>query len=140
MRKIYQQVDDVWTVVKYGCMYCDRTYNTLYNIEKHIVKCRINTTKRIEKQKLKDLKEMPVQAIMKNGERYYRWGDSGKLYKNRSDAEAQGRAAYASGYRGSDNSNDSKKKVGSDGKVCWEGYRYGGTNPDGSDKCIKVKR
>ena len=42
---------------------------------------------------------MPIQTIMKNGKRYYRWGDSGKLYDNRADAEKQARAAYASGYR-----------------------------------------
>lgn len=42
---------------------------------------------------------MPVQRVMSNGKTMYRWGDSGKLYDNRADAEAQGRAAYASGYR-----------------------------------------
>lgn len=30
------------------------------------------------------------------------------------------------------------KKKGSDGKACWDGYRYGGTK-DGKDICIKVK-
>lgn len=42
---------------------------------------------------------MPIQAVMKNGERYYRWGDHGKLYKDRKDAEKQAAAAYASGYK-----------------------------------------
>lgn len=31
------------------------------------------------------------------------------------------------------------KKKGKDGKACWKGYRYAGTE-DGKDKCIKVKR
>lgn len=43
---------------------------------------------------------MPVQRVMRGGKTMYRWGDSGKLYDNRADAERQGRAAYASGYRG----------------------------------------
>lgn len=30
------------------------------------------------------------------------------------------------------------KKKGVDGKVCWDGYRYGGTK-DGKDICIKIK-
>jgi hypothetical protein len=30
----------------------------------------------------------------------YRWGSKGKTYKKKSDAEKQGRAAYASGYKG----------------------------------------
>jgi len=31
-----------------------------------------------------------------------------------------------------------KEKIkGADGKACWDGYRYGGTE-DGKDKCIKV--
>lgn len=33
----------------------------------------------------------------------------------------------------------SKKVKGADGKVCWKGYRYGGTK-DGKDICIKVKK
>ena len=96
MRKIYLKVNDVWSVVRYGCMTCEATYKSLNAIEKHIEKCRINTLKRIEREETKD---MPIQAIMKNGKRYYRWGDSGKLYEKREDAEKQARAAYASGYR-----------------------------------------
>lgn len=49
---------------------------------------------------------MPVQRIIRGGETYYRWGESGKLFKNREDAEAQGRAAYASGYRESRTTKD----------------------------------
>ena len=36
---------------------------------------------------------MPVRKV-KNG---YKWGKSGKVYKTKKQAEAQGRAAYASG-------------------------------------------
>ncbi len=40
---------------------------------------------------------MPVRKV-KSG---YRWGSKGKTYKRKADAERQGRAAYASGYKGS---------------------------------------
>ncbi len=33
--------------------------------------------------------------------------------------------------------NIKEKKKGADGKACWDGYRYGGTE-NGKDKCIKV--
>ena len=36
---------------------------------------------------------------MIKGQKMYRWGDTGKPYKNRSDAEKQAAAAYASGYK-----------------------------------------
>ena len=42
---------------------------------------------------------MPIQKIKRGGETFYRWGDSGKEYRNRADAEKQAAAAYASGYK-----------------------------------------
>jgi hypothetical protein len=42
---------------------------------------------------------MPVQKITRGGTTMYRYGDSGKMYKTREEAEMQGRAMYASGYR-----------------------------------------
>ena len=42
---------------------------------------------------------MPIQVLMVKGERMYRWGDTGKLYKDRAQAEKQAAAAYASGYK-----------------------------------------
>lgn len=42
---------------------------------------------------------MPVQKITRGGMTMYRFGDSGKMYKTREEAEKQGRAMYASGYR-----------------------------------------
>lgn len=38
---------------------------------------------------------MPVQKV--NGG--WRWGQSGKIYPTKEQAERQGRAAYAAGYR-----------------------------------------
>jgi len=51
---------------------------------------------------------MPVQRVTANGETFYRWGTRGKLYKNREDAERQGKAAYGYGY-GDRNSNVKQK-------------------------------
>lgn len=42
---------------------------------------------------------MPIQKLTKNGETYYRYGISGKLYKNRADAERQAAAIHAAGYK-----------------------------------------
>jgi len=42
---------------------------------------------------------MPVHRISKNGETFYQWGTSGKMYKTKAEAEAQGRAIYAAGYK-----------------------------------------
>jgi len=44
---------------------------------------------------------MPVQKV-KGG---YSWGKSGKVYKTKAAAERQGRAIYASGYRGNKRGN-----------------------------------
>lgn len=43
---------------------------------------------------------MPVRRIIQNGKVYYQWGEHGKLYEKKEDAEKQGQAAYASGYKG----------------------------------------
>lgn len=82
---------------------------------------------------------MPIQKIMMKGEAYYRYGDSGKLYKDRKDAEKQAQAIHASGYREKSDNNSNMKKKGSDGKACWDGYRYGGT-VNGRDICTKMKK
>jgi len=39
---------------------------------------------------------MPVRKVAGG----YRWGTHGKVYKSKAKAEAQGRAAHASGYKG----------------------------------------
>ena len=43
---------------------------------------------------------MPVRKI---AEGKYKWGESGKTYPTRKQAEAQGRAVYASGYKPKEN-------------------------------------
>ena len=99
MISIYQIVKGQWQLFRYGCPNCEKNYKNIEYAQKHIIQCTINTNKQKQKELLREAKHMPVQKIMKNGEAYYRWGDTGKEYRNRADAEAQGRAAYASGYR-----------------------------------------
>ena len=43
--------------------------------------------------------EMPVRKLTINGETFYQWGTSGKMYKKREDAEKQGYAIEAQGYK-----------------------------------------
>jgi hypothetical protein len=43
---------------------------------------------------------MPVRKV---AEGKYKWGSSGKTYPTRKQAEAQGRAVYASGYKPKEN-------------------------------------
>jgi uncharacterized C2H2 Zn-finger protein len=99
MIKVYQYTNNVWKFIRYQCPHCEKNYVGSEVATKHIEKCRINTLKKKQKEYLKEAKHMPIQRIVKGGEVFYRWGDSGKLYKDRKDAEEQARAAYASGYK-----------------------------------------
>ena len=42
---------------------------------------------------------MPVRKLNINGETFYQWGQSGKMYKNKADADRQGTAILAQGYK-----------------------------------------
>ena len=42
---------------------------------------------------------MPVRKLTINGETFYQWGQTGKMYKKREDAEKQGYAIEAQGYK-----------------------------------------
>lgn len=49
---------------------------------------------------------MPVHRVVKNGRVGYQWGQHGRVYTGpgaRNKAAAQGRAAYAAGYRSKKN-------------------------------------
>jgi hypothetical protein len=43
--------------------------------------------------------DMPVRKLNINGETFYQWGQSGKMYKNKADADRQGTAILAQGYK-----------------------------------------
>lgn len=47
---------------------------------------------------------MPVHAVRSAGGKIigYRWGTSGKIYKTKAEAEKQGRAIHASGWKESE--------------------------------------
>jgi len=90
----YDTLINKWKFHGYRCKYCDVSLKGVKNVMKHPSFCKeINTTK-----KRKD-PEVPIQVVTKNGQRMYRYGDSGKLYPNRSDAEKQAAAIMASGYK-----------------------------------------
>ena len=92
----YRYQNKKWIEFNKRCSICDKVLaKTGYNTHN----CKsINT--------LSEEKFMPIQRIVKNGEVYYRWGDHGKMYKDRKDAEKQAQAAYAHGYK------ENKKKQG----------------------------
>jgi len=60
---------------------------------------------------------MATQRMTVGGKTMYREGTSERMTSNK----------------------PSTKKKGSDGKACWDGYRYSGTE-NGRDKCVKVKK
>ena len=60
---------------------------------------------------------MATQRMTMNGKTMYRDGNSEKPMREK----------------------PGQKKKGSDGKVCWDGYRYGGT-VNGRDICTKMKK
>lgn len=92
IHEVYNYVDHKWIRKGWRCALCDKFFKSKIILDRHINICpKINTSKENE--------IMPIQRIMKNGTAYYRWGDSGKLYRKREDAEKQAQAAYASGYK-----------------------------------------
>ena len=98
----YSQTTKQWKFTGYRCLHCENIFKTDVGIHKHQGLCKeLNTTKKREVF-------MPIQVITVRGERMYRWGDQGKLYKDRSDAEKQARAAHASGYKEKKDMKDKK--------------------------------
>jgi len=65
---------------------------------------------------------MPIRKV--NGG--YKWGESGKVYPNRTGAERQAQAAYASGYKGYQNGGIASIPGYDEGALVTEGYQNGG--------------
>lgn len=42
---------------------------------------------------------MPIQKVQRGGKTYYKYGESGKEYPTRAQAERQAAAIHASGYK-----------------------------------------
>ena len=96
----YDKKINEWQFASWKCQHCDTSLKFASTIAKHPNSCKqLNTNKKE--------KEMPIQVLMVKGERMYRWGDTGKMYKTRAEAEKQAQAAYASGYK---EKKDSDKK------------------------------
>lgn len=98
---VYQkQQDKTWKQIGYKCHGCDKVIKSPNIIVNHKNVCkRINTLYTdIDLSNIRNT-NMPIQMLTIKGEKFYRWGDEGKLYRNRSDAEKQAQAAYASGYK-----------------------------------------
>ena len=96
----YDKKLNEWQFASWKCQHCDTSLKFAGTIAKHPNSCKqLNTNKKE--------KEMPIQVLMVKGERMYRWGDTGKMYKTRAEAEKQAQAAYASGYK---EKKDSDKK------------------------------
>lgn len=99
LAEVYGMYKGQWIRLGYRCMECDKQFNHPTVVEKHKNVCsRLNTLTK-QKMQLKEEKDMPIQVVTQNGQRMYRYGDSGKLYKDRKDAEKQAAAIHASGYK-----------------------------------------
>lgn len=88
--KLYIRKNKVWQHQTNYCMKCKKNVSAR-NTDKHLSICtEINTTKE---------NDMPVRRVIKNGTVYYQWGEQGKLYESKAQAEKQGQAVYAQGYK-----------------------------------------
>lgn len=96
----------VWVFMGHRCLHCDKVMRDEDIIKNHHIICA--KTLKINREAEES---MPIQRIEKNGEVYYRYGQSGRMYKNRSDAEKQAQAIYASGYQEPTNANKGRPQV-----------------------------
>jgi hypothetical protein len=86
----YNRKNRVWEHITNYCNICKKNVSAK-NTDKHLSICeQINTIKE---------NDMPVRRVVKNGKIYYQWGEQGKLYESKEQAEKQGQAVYAQGYK-----------------------------------------
>ena len=84
---------------------------------------------------------MPIQKIKRGGETFYRWGDSGKEYRNRADAEKQAAAAYASGYKKKESTQTKDRHAEAAGRKVTRDLEYDmGHNPKKDAKAERAGR
>jgi len=94
---VYVKKQQTFEIVGYKCVDCAKLMATWDLALKHELICQKPRNKLVKLQAEEEI--VPIQKITRNGKDYYRWGDAGKLYTNRSDAEKQAAAAYAAGYK-----------------------------------------
>jgi len=97
MHTVYVKKQKRFEVVGYKCVDCAKLMATQDLADKHELICQKPRDRLVKLQAEEEV--VPIQKITKNGREYYRWGDAGKLYTKRSDAERQAAAAYAAGYK-----------------------------------------
>ena len=91
---VYAKKGSKWIQMGWKCLDCGKVFSELDITKQHPKFC----DKVLKINREEDL-IMPVRRIMKNGVPYFQWGTEGKLYKTQKEAEEQGRAIYAAGYR-----------------------------------------
>ena len=98
---VYQkQPNNTWKKIGHKCHGCDKVIKSENVIVNHKNVCkRLNTLYTDIDLSIVKEDNMPIQTLTIKGEKMYRWGDQGKLYRSRADAEKQAAAAYASGYK-----------------------------------------
>lgn len=102
IHNVYQYKNKLWVLIGYRCIPCDKLLKSEITLRNHVEKCKLIN-------KNKEIIDMPIHRVTKNGKIYYKWGDQGKLYEKREDAEKQAQAAYASGYKEPKKMNDRSK-------------------------------
>lgn len=95
---MYKHKTQEWVHLTYYCLFCQGRVGKQNPIN-HLKRCKIINTSEENK--------MPIQTVMIKGMKFYRWGDNGKLYRDRTQAEQQARAAYSLGYK--ESNKDMKK-------------------------------
>jgi hypothetical protein len=99
---VYALKNKTWTVIGYRCLYCSKTIADPIVMKKHTILCK----DKAEINTIRGEQNMPVQVVTVDGQRMYRWGNQGKLYRTREEAEAQAQAIYASGYEEDEEDDD----------------------------------
>ena len=101
---VYAYKKKEWQTVGYRCMDCGKLMSDQDLMRKHPLICthslKINKDDEYHNQ-LDDEgeNEMPIQRVMKGETPYYRYGNEGKLYRTKQEAEQQMRAMYSAGYK-----------------------------------------
>lgn len=90
---LYRKENKLWTIDGFKCHHCNLIVKQYKTTQTHIQKCYYS------KYSMEDMETMPIHKLTIAGKTYYRWGDQGKLYEKREDAEKQAQAAYAGGYK-----------------------------------------
>lgn len=99
--KLYQRKKHGWFISGYKCGNCLKHFAKFGEpLRKHLETCNI-VRHCVDDEEIVEDNIMPIREVRNNQGKTigYQWGSSGKIYRNREDAEKQARAIYASGYK-----------------------------------------